>query len=206
MIDDYYFVQYGMRLGPFTYEELIGLQLDIDTPILRPNTSTWADACDIPELYAYFEKRGIYFPAKSNLASFWSRLLAYIIDFILVEIPLLLLFYELALKGDIDYHSPMQMFMAVVAFHIVIIIYNTICEYSLMKGSIGKRICGLVVVDVDGGKIRLYSALKRNIFKVLSRVLFYLGFLRVLWDEHRQGWHDDFVGSYVVRRENKVHG
>ena len=69
-----------------------------------------------------------------------------------------------------------------------------------MKGSIGKRLCKLVVVNIDGGGISFIKALKRGIYKILSRLLFYLGFLRVLWDEHRQGWHDEFVKTYVVRR------
>jgi uncharacterized RDD family membrane protein YckC len=149
---------------------------------------------------AYFEGLGIYFPAKGNLASFWWRLLAYAIDFVLIEVSTYFLLNRLALAGIIDSHTLKDMLLALVVFQAVIIIYNTICEVTSLKGSIGKRICRLVVVNEDGRGIGFLRALKRNIYKILSRVIFYLGFLRVLWDPHRQAWHDEFVKAYVVRR------
>lgn len=200
MSDAYYIIEYDHEKGPYTFKELIGLHLEIDTRVLSPAATNWEDACDVPELSLYFEQRGIYFPAKSNLASFWWRLLAYVIDFIIIELSTYLVLDHLALSGVINSHSFVDMLLALVILHGLIILYNTICEITPMKGSIGKRICRLVVVDIDGSGIGFLSALKRNVYKILSRMLFYLGFMRVLWDEHRQAWHDEFVGAYVVRR------
>ena len=196
----YYIVKKGDEKGPITFEELIRMHLDISTRVLSPKASNWEDAYDVPELYTYFEALGIYFPAISNLASFWWRLLAYMIDAVLLYAGLIFLFNSLVLKGIINSKSPMDIFLSLVAFHAVIIVYNTICEATPMKGSIGKRICQLVVVDIDGGGLTFLNALMRNIYKVISRVIFYLGFLRVLWDVHRQAWHDEFAKTYVVKR------
>jgi uncharacterized RDD family membrane protein YckC len=201
MSDAYYILKNGEEKGPFTFNELIRLPLEINTRILSPIANIWEDACDVPELYSYFEAQGIYIPAKSNLASFWRRLLAYTIDAVLIEGCTLFLLNEMALAGKINPRSPKEMFLAFVAFHLTIIIYNTICEATPMKGSIGKRICKLAVVDADGGRLSFFNAFKRNVYKILSRAIFYMGFFRVLWDEHRQGWHDEFAKTYVVRRK-----
>jgi len=201
MSDAYYIIKDDEEKGPYTFNELIRLRLEIDTRVLSPMATNWEDACDVPELSSYFESLGIYFPAKSNLASFWWRLLAYVIDFIIIEVSTYFVLDRLAIAGVIDSHVLTDMLLALVFFQIVIILYNTICEVTPMKGSIGKRICKLVVVDIDGSGIGFLRALKRNIYKILSRLLFYLGFLRVLWDEHRQAWHDEFVRAYVVRRK-----
>lgn len=197
----YYIIKDGEEKGPYTFNELIRLHLEINTRVRSPMAANWEDACDVPELSSYFESLGIYFPAKSNLASFWWRLLAYFIDFILIEVSTYFVLNQLAVSGLIDSHVLIDMVLALVAFHLVIILYNTICELTPMKGSIGKRICRLVVVDIDGSGVGFLRAFKRNVYKILSRMLFYLGFLRVLWDEHRQAWHDEFVKAYVVRRK-----
>ena len=203
MSGEYYIIKDDEKKGPFTFDELIGFSLEIDTRVLSPAASNWEDACDVPELSPYFEGLGIHFPAKSNLASFWWRLLAYFIDFIIIEVSTYFVLDRLAILGVIDSHVLIDMLLALVVFHLIIILYNTICEITPMKGSIGKRICRLVVVDVDGFGIGFLGAFKRNVYKILSRMLFYLGFLRVLWDEHRQAWHDEFVRAYVVRRARK---
>ncbi|MDO3640474.1 RDD family protein [Mucilaginibacter sp. L3T2-6] len=196
----YYIIKDGQEKGPYTFNELIRLHLEINTRVRSPMAANWEDACDVPELSSYFESLGIYFPTKSNLASFWWRLLAYIIDFFIIEVSTYFVLDQLARSGVIDPNSPKGLLLALVIFQGVIILYNTICEITPMKGSIGKRICRLVVVDIDGSGIGFFRAFKRNLYKILSRLFFYLGFLRVLWDEHRQAWHDEFVKVYVVRR------
>jgi len=202
MSDAYYIIKDDKEEGPYTFKELTRLHLEISTRVRSPAVSNWEDACDVPELSSYFESLGIYFPAKSNLASFWWRLLAYFVDCIIIEASTYFLLDRLAISGVIDSHSLNDMLSALVLFHFVIIFYNTICEITPMKGSIGKRICGLAVVDIDGSGLGFSRAFKRNIYKILSRLFFYLGFVRVLWDEHRQAWHDEFTGAYVVRRSS----
>jgi len=198
----YHIIKNGEQRGPYTFNELIRLHLDIDTRVLSPAACNWEDACDVPELYSYFEGLGFYFPAKSNLASFWWRLLAYFIDSLLIGAIAYIIFYKLTPSGIIDSDSVKDMLLAVVFLHAIIILYNSICETTPMSGSIGKMICRLIVVDVNGSGIGFLRALKRNVYKILSRMLFYVGFLRVLWDEHRQAWHDEFTGAYVVRRSS----
>jgi uncharacterized RDD family membrane protein YckC len=37
--------------------------------------------------------------------------------------------------------------------------------------------------------------------KIISYVVIYLGFLWIIWDQRKQGWHDKIANTYVVRVE-----
>src|SRR5579862_4407107 len=86
MGNDYYILEDGEQKGPFTFDELIDMGLNIHTRVLSPLADGWQDACDLPEFYRYFEGKGIYFPTEDNLASFWWRLAAYIIDTVILTV------------------------------------------------------------------------------------------------------------------------
>jgi uncharacterized RDD family membrane protein YckC len=71
--------------------------------------------------------------------------------------------------------------------------------------SLGKRLLGLKVVDVDNEPLSLIQALIRAICYVPGSLLS-LGFLWSLVSANRQAWHDLAAGSYVVapRRRSLV--
>ncbi len=85
MINAYYLLQAGEQTGPFTLYELQDFNLEPDTLVLSPLAADWQDAGNLPELATYFESRGIY-AGHSTYASFWWRLLAHIIDSVLIQI------------------------------------------------------------------------------------------------------------------------
>jgi uncharacterized RDD family membrane protein YckC len=62
----------------------------------------------------------------------------------------------------------------------------------------GKAFMGLRVVTVEGRKISPARALLRIIGYAFSAIPLYLGFLWVLWDDRRQGWHDKLAGTCVI--------
>lgn len=62
----------------------------------------------------------------------------------------------------------------------------------------GKMILGLHVIQVSGEKMGYRLAFFRWVGYVLSSLALYLGFLWVLWDRRKQGWHDKLAGSLVV--------
>src|ERR1700760_1244751 len=85
MNDQYFILEDGEQTGPFSLDEVIEKEPDLHTRILSPTEDTWQDACDLPELYQYFIDLGVNFPTENNLASFWIRLGAFIIDVILLS-------------------------------------------------------------------------------------------------------------------------
>lgn len=65
----------------------------------------------------------------------------------------------------------------------------------------GMRMMGLRVVrDVDGGPITGGQAVLRLIGYWVSGAVFYLGYVWILIDKRRRGWHDLIAGTVVVKR------
>lgn len=65
--------------------------------------------------------------------------------------------------------------------------------------TLGMRACRLrVVSDADGGPLALAQVVLRLVGAVYSVLLVFLGFLWVLVDRRRRGWHDHYAGSRVL--------
>ncbi len=62
----------------------------------------------------------------------------------------------------------------------------------------GMILLGLRVVATDGGRVSFWRAVRRLIGYVLAALPLFIGFLWVLVDDRRQGWHDKVAGTYVV--------
>lgn len=65
----------------------------------------------------------------------------------------------------------------------------------------GRQLWGLKVVDSAGNPIGFIRALFRNLFAMfVSALPLYLGFLWVIWDQHKQAWHDKVFRTFVLKR------
>ena len=63
----------------------------------------------------------------------------------------------------------------------------------------GKFLLGMRVVKEDGSNAGLLTMLIREwVGKWISGFIFALGFLWILIDQDRQGWHDKLMSTYVV--------
>jgi uncharacterized RDD family membrane protein YckC len=64
----------------------------------------------------------------------------------------------------------------------------------------GKNALGIRVVKEDGCAATFGTMLMREwIGKIISGMVFSLGYIWILIDQDRQGWHDKLVSTYVVR-------
>jgi len=150
-------------------------------------------------------------PSRGGLcpAGFWIRLLAYTIDFLLMLCVILVsVWFILIDKPNLETLLP----KIGVLFYCMIFILPTL-EFLINKvlftikfgGSIGKLACGIKVVDEDGNLLKFWQAIFRYVVGYfVSGMLFGLGFLWILRDPQRQGWHDQVSGTYVVRK-NRNH-
>ena len=213
MDDRYYILADGEQTGPFTLEELIEKEPDIHTRVLSPEENAWIDACDLPGLYEYFREQGLHFPTETNLASPWIRFGAFIIDFVLIYVIWVIIVLILSSRGllpgiqtlarmdAINKLSARQFMLMEVIIYATLVIYNTIGEASAMQGSIGKKICRLIVVNADGEGISFPIALARSLAKVVSISFWGIGFISIFWSEHRQTLHDYLAKTYVIKRD-----
>ena len=77
--------------------------------------------------------------------------------------------------------------------------YFTILEGGLGGQTLGKRAVGLRVVSYEtGGPIGYQRAFVRYWGRLVSALVFYLGFLSMIWDREKQCWHDKFAQDLVV--------
>jgi uncharacterized RDD family membrane protein YckC len=213
MTDSYYILEDGDQKGPYSLDELIDLQPDIHTRVLSPNEGTWADACDVPELNAYFESMGVYFPTGDNLASFGWRFLAFFIVLIVFYILFIIVIEVLISKGlisdlnnlksinDAQKLPASEKLTLQLLIYGIFIFYNFICEISPLKASLGKRLCKMVLVDADGIAPTIMGSFIRIIVKTMSLFFWGLGYLSIFFTEHKQELHDLAARTYVIKRD-----
>jgi uncharacterized RDD family membrane protein YckC len=65
--------------------------------------------------------------------------------------------------------------------------------------TVGYKVMRLRVVRAhDGGPLSGSQAIGRFLGYIVSAFVFYLGFIWILFDEKRQGWHDKLAGTVVI--------
>ena len=129
---------------------------------------------------------GHYGPGSGPRANFGQRLVAAIVDAVVLAVPTVIL--ELALR-------PAGGFIALV----VGVGYYGWLEGSASGQTVGKRAMGIRVYDLRaGGSIGTGRAIGRYFAKIVSAIPCLLGYFWMLWDRERQTWHDKLVGSVVV--------
>ena len=81
----------------------------------------------------------------------------------------------------------------------VLFLYWIILESSVWQASIGKRIMGLKVTTADGGRPDLYQSVARNLLKILSGIILFIGFMMAGWTVKKQALHDKIPNLLVVK-------
>jgi uncharacterized RDD family membrane protein YckC len=77
--------------------------------------------------------------------------------------------------------------------------------FTGLKGqTLGKMAVGIKVVNAEGSVPGLGIAALREIpGKIASSIVICLGFLWIIWDGRKQGWHDKIAKTFVVRVESR---
>ena len=80
------------------------------------------------------------------------------------------------------------------------IIWTFIYCYGASQGwSPGKLVVGIKIVNHDFEKPGWSAALKRELLgKLIGMIILFLGFLWILWDRERRGWHDFIAKTHVI--------
>ena len=129
---------------------------------------------------------------------FWSRLVASIIDSVLVimlTLPILYFMYgaeyfdsDGSLQGSTD-------FIISYIFPIAVIILFWIYK----SATPGKMVISAKIVDANtGNKPTIMQYIIRYLGYYVSIFALGLGFLWVAWDDKKQGWHDKMAGTVVI--------
>ncbi len=76
--------------------------------------------------------------------------------------------------------------------------YFVLMEASPLRGTAGKLVLGLAVLDDQLQALSFPRVVLRNLGKILSSLIFFLGFLIAAFSERKQTLHDKLVRSVVV--------
>jgi uncharacterized RDD family membrane protein YckC len=132
-------------------------------------------------------------------ATFSRRLLALILDSIVVSLPANIFAASLGSGlivtggGGIHYHSGGSGLQT-----IFFILYEALLIAYWNGQTIGKKAVGIRVVSAGGGPVPVGMAFVRALMKIISGAALCLGYLWMLWDPNKQTWHDKVAGTYVV--------
>lgn len=171
---------------------------------LLPGTTAGAapTAAAIPIVYAV-----------SPYGGFWIRVLAYIIDRIVVGILLgpICFVFALRLAGTLTYfHHPNPAQIVRIVHFVVIVgvlalvvqwLYEALLTSSSWQATVGKRILNLKVTDELGNPISFEKATGRFFGKILSSLLCGFGYLMVAFSARKQGLHDMLAGTLVMKTD-----
>jgi len=203
---DEFFVKDGeVEKGPFTFEELTDGRLEPDD-LVRTNFGKWEKASDVVDFAEYFQYEGYYFPTLVNLAGVGRRILAFLIDHVVISILVIIgcytfnqyLPFKMA-NFDLENNQHREIMQAI--FSIAFFIYNFLFEVSPLSATPGQFMCKLIIVDADGKKLTIVKALVRSAAKFLSFGFMFIGFIGVFFSQYRQAFHDAIAKTYVVNKD-----
>lgn len=164
-------------------------------------------------------------PGQYAFAGVGARLGAALLDGLILGLPLLLVYFAAIVlfvgglnagndnftpdaTGEVVSTDPNGAVVAIGGLLLLIVLLVAFLYEPLMtarKGpgngqTVGKRIVGIRVVNLQNGPITAGQAWGRYLFKAfVSGSVFYLGYLWALWDTNQQTWHDKIANTVVVR-------
>jgi len=155
-------------------------------------------------------------PRRIAYAGFWWRVLAYLLDSLIINIvsgiivlPFILVFglslFGLVTEGACD-ESLWAVLVGYVAGIVVLSLilwvvqwlYFALMESSRHQATLGKMVCGIIVTDLNGQRICFARATGRHFGKILSGMIFMIGFIMAGFTEKKQALHDMLAGCLVV--------
>ena len=140
---------------------------------------------------------------EQSYAGFWIRVLAYLLDSVLlitVQTALSLLInltigmLGIATEGDPAINTIIWLFGAVLSISYAVF-FTGYCGQTP-----GKMVLRIKVIRTDGSPINYGRAALREVLgKFISSILLGIGYLMVAFDNRKQGLHDKIADTYVIK-------
>ncbi|HEY3295109.1 MAG TPA: RDD family protein [bacterium] len=151
---------------------------------------------------------------RVEYAGFGRRALAMVIDSLILSVPSGLIFLLFILPTitaaihteDADMIASMvlsSIFSWVwmgILLSLIPLIYFSAFECSEYQATPGKMALGIIVTDMQGRRISFARSLGRNVGKILSKMILYIGFLMAAFTEKQQALHDMLADCLVVMK------
>lgn len=132
---------------------------------------------------------------KYEYAGFLDRLLATILDSIIIYLPIRII-------ENIIIFTTLKPISTIILFEIILPLIITIIFWTNKSATPGKLIMNMYIVDErTGQKIDTAQSIIRYIGYLPSAFIFGLGFIWIAVDQKNQGWHDKIAGTIVIKKK-----
>jgi uncharacterized RDD family membrane protein YckC len=196
--NDYFVVEQGQKIGPLDLSVLETMRRDgtlSETTLMwRDGMADWQPARTVvPQIFS----SGVATPeppVSLHLAGRGQRVLAGIIDFLVVIVPMNLLIGPSAIV------TAGVTLLGNLAYPVANAIYVALLLSSRWQATLGMKLLGLKVVDYSGQKPSSDRCWGRGLSSILSWFpLFGIGYLMVFFTPRHQTLHDMMAGTLVVK-------
>jgi uncharacterized RDD family membrane protein YckC len=137
----------------------------------------------MPQAYA---QPGYVATGALPYAGFWMRVGAYLLDVLILVIPLGIL--------------SLLPFLGIVINIVGVWLYFALQESSERQATIGKRALNIYVTNLQGRRISFGQATGRHFGKIISGFILGIGYMMAGFTEKKQGLHDIMASTLVKRR------
>jgi uncharacterized RDD family membrane protein YckC len=139
-------------------------------------------------------------------ASFGTRLLALLVDGLIISVPFWILAALVQTGDDRNFRFGYGYQPGAEGWLNLMSTIVSVCYYGYFEGgptgqTIGKRVLGVRVVDAASGQpgIGFGRAVGRYFASILSAIPCLLGYFWMLWDDRKQTWHDKLLSTNVAK-------
>lgn len=155
---------------------------------------------------------------ENKYAGFWWRFIAHLLDGAILGIVHFILMLPFigsivytainASNGDFSDSKALGMAGAIVGtlvlFGMLSIaatwLYFALMESSNYQGTLGKIVMGIIVTDENGNRITFGRATGRYFAKILSGMIFYIGYIMAGFTDKKQALHDIIANTLVWKK------
>lgn len=147
------------------------------------------------------------YPEEAVKSNFHNRLIAFIIDNIILNFIFLTLFAAsfsaTSLANKIigtDFCFNQLIFILISGYFFnLIVCAGYFCIFHTLYGQTpGKMLMGIKVIRSNGQSPHFFISFLRWLGYFISAILFFIGFIWSIWDKDCQTWHDKICNTYVI--------
>lgn len=125
-------------------------------------------------------------------AGFWIRVVAFIIDSIIVGVVNAIV--AAILNQSTTGRTGIQTILGIIYFT-----YFWSASSPWPGQTVGDKLLNLRVIKTDGSDLSIVQAFIRYVGLVISFLVIFIGVIWVAFDPNKQGWADKIAGTYVVK-------
>jgi len=138
---------------------------------------------------------------QMSFAGFWRRVLAAVIDTLLLWLPGSLFTFFLKSKLlSIGWSKVELAILDYIQLVIIWTLYYGFLESSKIQGTLGKRLIGIKVTDIHGQRISFSRAIARALLQYVAILPLGIGIFMVAFTKRKQGLHDMIAKCLVIKR------